>query len=175
MNKKTLSSTALVAAALALTAAPALAGDNDTLFRIESLDEATNTLSVFEVTFGDGDQTGNSWTCFSACPVAISLSVPRTPLDESGVRLPEIRGAVKASARSPTKREKILGLNIRSMFGRPGFWASEAGLRLFRPTTSEISDFAHPDCGIRPGLGMLSRSRPRAPPRVNGESAPWVG
>ena len=62
MNKKTLSSTALVAAALALTAAPALAGDNDTLFRIESLDEATNTLSVFEVTFGDGDQTGNSWT-----------------------------------------------------------------------------------------------------------------
>ncbi|MFI4896854.1 MAG: hypothetical protein ACIARR_03410 [Phycisphaerales bacterium JB059] len=63
MNKKTLSSTALVAAALAMSAAPvALAGDNDTLFRIESLDASTNTLSVFEVTFGDGVQSGNSWT-----------------------------------------------------------------------------------------------------------------
>ena len=61
--KNKLSSSALIAGALALTAsAPiALAGDTDTLFRIEAFDNATNTLSVFEVTFGDGVQQGNSW------------------------------------------------------------------------------------------------------------------
>ncbi len=63
MRKNALTRTALIAGALALTASAnvALAGDNDVLFRIESVDNTTNTLSVFEVTFGQGSQSGNSW------------------------------------------------------------------------------------------------------------------
>jgi len=64
MREKTVSSTALLVGALALAASAPLAvanGDDDVLFRIQAIDNDTNTLSVFEVNFGQGTQSGNSW------------------------------------------------------------------------------------------------------------------
>ncbi len=47
---------------MAASAPIALAGENDVLFRIEAFDNTTNTLSVFEVNYADGTQTGNGWS-----------------------------------------------------------------------------------------------------------------